>query len=366
MITIEKKIQIMWRNTSSYFEKKNVEVIKQIIRTRALGTSTSAINSITRNTEEMKSIMPLVLGLGHGGGESDQAFTQAVNNYWNSLTYRINFPGTTWEIGMTFDVTDTNIIRAGHIKALTEKLRPVRKVSKTPKVASKDDTDDVETEEWSLTDTMLAEYVMGTNDNGKLNVPVEERYRYGVPIKPAEFLLWQYALVHGNVANSAALLKNSTKMEFYLVDETLAKKERFELHKVKVEAQKLYLDTIVNPNDVADILAVLKKKAPFDTAPDEVKIINEQILEDYMTIDPQAFIDVAKSVNLKTLAKIERYINAGILRRLDNTNIVVDAENAEVVLGHSANEQLAFFANPANKAIIADFSAKFKSLLTVK
>ena len=205
---------------------------------------------------------------------------------------------------------------------------------------------------------------MGYNSKGERNVPVEQMYRYGVPIDPAQFLLWQYSLNHGIVANTKALLKNSTKMEFYLVDETVAKKERETLHKIKNDAKRVYLDTISKPDLVEDVLAVLKRDIPFDTPDDEQKIAREQLLEVVMMTSPQEFLDTVKSTNLTTLAKIEKYIKAGVFRRLDNSAIVVDAKNPEIVIGNSVETQLAWFATKSNSAAIAEYAARYKSTLT--
>lgn len=356
MIQRNKKIQIMWRDTSDYFEKKNVEVINQIIRTRPLGSSKSSINAMLRNTEEMKAIMPLILGQGHGGGQ-DQSFTNAVTNYWNSLSYRIPFPSQTWEIGFIFDVEDSDPLRKEYISKLAIELDKAKAKSKAKAAADSDvDVADI------LTDEELADYVMGTNKDGVPNVPVEQMFRYGTPIDPSQFLLWQYSLNHGLVANTKALLKNSTKMDFYLVDETIAKKERESLHQIKNKARKAYLETIMKPETVIDVLAVMRKSIPFDTPVDEEKIVREQLLETVMTETPLEFIEVLNSTNLTTLAKIERYITNGILRRLDNSNVIVDSNNPEIVIGNATAEHLAWFANTLNKNVVAEYAAKYKLL----
>lgn len=342
----------MWRDTSAYFEKKNSDVINQILRTRPLQSSRSSINAMLRNTEEMKAVMPLILGQGHSGGQ-DQSFANAVSNYWNSLSYRIPFPSHTWETGFMFDVEDSDPIRKEYIEKLAIQLKAF-----TKKVV-----DEKEVITYTLTDEQLADYVMGDKD-GKRNVPVENMYRYGTPIDPAQFLLWQYSLNHGLVANTKELLKNSTKMEFYLVDETVAKKERESLQKIKNDAKRVYLETIAKPETVIDILAVLHKDIPFDTPEDEERIERESLLEQVALSTPQEFLDTVKSTNLTTLAKIERYIKIGIFKRLDNSAIVVDAENPSIIIGNTSTDQIAFFANKPNAGAVAEYAAKYKSKIT--
>jgi hypothetical protein len=350
----------MWRDTSDYFEKKNVEVINQIIRTRPLGSSKSSINAMLRNTEEMKAIMPLILGQGHAGGQ-DQSFANAVANYWNSMSYRIPFPSQTWEIGFTFDSQDSDPLRKEYIEKLAIVLGKT-KVNKARAEARANKTEVSDDIELTMTDEELADYVMGTDKDGKPNIPVEQMFRYGTPIDPSQFLLWQYSLNHGLVANTKALLKNSTKMDFYLVDETVAKKERETLHQIKNKARRAYLETIVKPDKVIDVLAVLKKDIPYDTPEDEQVMTREQLLETVMTEQPIEFLEVLNSPNLTTLAKLERYIVNGILRRLDNSNIIVDGNNPEIVIGNTTNEHLAWFANGINKNAIAEYAAQYKSL----
>jgi len=363
MIQRNKKIQIMWRDTSDYFEKKNADVINQIVRTRPLGSSKSSINAMLRQTEEMKALMPFILGQGHSGGQ-DQSFASAVANYWNSLSYRVKFPSDDWEIGMVFDAQDSDPLRKEYITALAVSMNKVK--VKAAKAAAKADPK-AETEEEvevTITDEELADYVMGFDKDGKPNVPVEHMFRYGTPIDHAQFLLWQYSLNHGLVANTKALLKNSTKMEFYLIDEAIAKKERESLHQIKNKARRAYLETIQKPELVIDVLAVLKRSIPYDTPEDEEKMVREELLETVMNETPQEFINTLNHPNLTTLAKIERYITNGILRRLDNSNIIVDGTNPEIVIGNDTAEHLAWFANNINKNSVAEYAAKYKLILT--
>lgn len=334
MFEYKKKVQIMWRASSDYFELANKGVIDQTLRNRPLGINRNGITNMLRNTEELKALMPIILGttasLGH-----DPNWNASVSNYWNSLSHRIPFPSETWEVGMYFDIDDNDPIRKEFISKLPENVRK--------------------------TDEALADWVMGVNNNGVLNVPVEYRYRYGTPIEVAQFLLWQYSLNYSAVANDKSLVEKSTNIQFYLIDELELKKEKESLHRIKTEATKLYLETISNPTTVVDILFVLKRDIPFDTPEDEVKMVREQLLEKISLDNPTEFIATAKSTNLKTLAKIERYIKEGILRRLDNTPIVVDGSNPEIVIGNSVEEQLAYFSSAINKDVVSEYAAKYKS-----
>lgn len=325
----------MWRASSDYFEEINKNVISQTIVTRPLGTSRTAVIALLRNGEEMKELMPYILGQGYIGN-NDQSFTSNVSNYWNSLSYRVPFPSVTWEIGMTFDINSDNPTHAKFIPLLNTSFK--------------------------LNDEALADYVMGSNTNGKYNVPIEDRYKYGTPINPFEFLLWQYCLNYNVVANDKSLVDKSLKIQFYLIDETRVKLERVSIHNVKNEAKRVYLEVIAKSDDVTDILSILKKSIPFDTPKDEIKIVNEQLLETVVEQTPAEFLEIAKSSNLKMLAKIERYIVSGVIKRLDGTNTLVDSDNPEIVIGNTREEQLAYFNNTINKDIIANYSAKYKSL----
>jgi len=335
MIEIKKKIQIMWRPSSDYFELANKGVIDQTLRSRPLGVSRSGITAMLRHTEELKALMPSILGTSPNGNH-DPNWSASVANYWNSLSHRIPFPSETWEVGMSFDVEDGDPIRKEFISKLPEDIRK--------------------------SDESLGTFVMGVMKDGTLNVPVEHRYRYGVPIDVAQFLLWQFSLNHSFVANNKNLVEKSANIKFYLIDETDAKKERESIHRTKNEAKKLYLETISNATTVVDILFVLKRDIPYDTPEDEVKIAREQLLERISIDTPDEFIAVAKSTNLKTLAKIERYIKEGILRRLEGTPIVVDGTNPEIIIGNNVEEQLAYFASSINKDIVSEYAAKYKSL----
>lgn len=334
MITVNKKIDIVCRPTSDYFEQRNKEALSQMLITRPLGTSRAAIAAMLRNDEELKVLMPYVLGMSPAN-EVDQGWISAVSNYWNSLSYRINFPKQTWEIGMTFDVNDTHPIRKSFISALPS--------------------------EHKKSDETLAAYVFGKKADGSPNVPAEMRYRYGIPIDVAEFLLWQFCLNYSGVANNKTLVDKSLKISFYLLDEEEAIKDRESTHKLKTEAMKLYIDLISKPQDVVDVLIVLRKDIPYDTPTNQKKIAREQLLEKEMINNTERFVEVCKSPTLKDAAKIEKYIAGGILKRLDNTNIVIDATDPKIIIGNNISEQIAFLSSTVNKDLAAEYEAKYKA-----
>jgi hypothetical protein len=61
---------------------------------------------------------------------------------------------------------------------------------------------------------------------------------------------------------------------------------------------------------------------------------------------------------------IEKYISSGILKRLDNTHIITDGQNPQIIIGNTLDEALTFFANQINKDVVAEYEARFKALKT--
>lgn len=329
----EKTIKIVLKEDDNYFSSANKKPLSQILLTRPLGSSQNAINNMLKHEDEMKELMPNILGI----GATDSKFKEHVTNYWNSLSIRIQAPYEVLNISMRFDILNPKY--KANIDAL--KLQ----FEKDATQASKEKT--------------IAAYVFGMT-KGVYNVAPEDRHKYGVIEDIPSYLVWQYCLNHNVVANEQKDANKSVKIRFYLLDSDVEKETARISHALKMKANKLYF-SITDNEEIENTLIVLRQ--PLSTATDAVvkKSENEATLFDFVGLKPTEFIAAVEDSNLKLKAKIEKYIMAGILKRHENTNIVVDAEEPTIIIGNNTDEHLTFFTNIANKDIIEEYNALYKS-----
>ena len=208
------------------------------------------------------------------------------------------------------------------------------------------------------------EYVEGSKD-GKPNVPENEKYKYCTPINVEDYLLYRYCQNYHDVANSIDTVDKSPSIRFYLFSDKLSKVETEKKLNLDKKAMALFLKLIANINDVDNVLYTLCNKV------DALKGINIKhidesdkhiYLKNIMNDTPVLFINTVEDKNLLIKANIERYINAGIWKRLSNSDIIVDTDNAEITIGNNVDEAVNFMTNDANKERLNTYVAKFKGL----
>ena len=337
MIYNSNKVWIKKRINQSTFYKTNMKVLGE--ESRRLGSNATAVKAMLINGDELKVLMPSILGIDPKSTTSN--WDKAVSNYWHSLTVDIYDKGKELEIGFIYDFNDTttffdNVKRKDYISKLT---------------GVKDDR-------------TLMEYVEGSKD-GKPNVPENEKYKYAMPINVEDYLLYRYCQSYHDVANNIDSVDKSPNIRFYLFSDKLYKIEADKKLNLEKKAMSLFLKVIANSNEVDNVLYTLCNKV------DSLKGINIKTLDEsdkhihlknIMNEKPQLFISTVEDKNLLIKANIERYINAGIWKRLPNSDIIVDTDNAEITIGNNVDEAVSFMSNDANKERLNVYVAKFKGL----
>lgn len=337
MIVNNNKLWIKKRINQSTFYKSNMHVLSE--ESRILGASTSAVKAMLVNGDELKVLMPIILGIDPKSTTAN--WDKALSNYWYSLTIDIYDAGKELEIGFQYDFNDTTTFFDGKCrKDYIDKL-----------IAVKDDKS-------------LMDYVLGSKD-GKPNVPENERYKYATPINVEDYLLYRYCLHFRDVANTIDDVDKSPIIRFYLFSEKFAKIEETKKLNINKKAMELFLALVAKPQEVNNVLYVLCNKVT-TLAGIDIKTLDENDkhihLKTIMDTTTSLFIETVQDKNLLIKANIERYINAGIWKRLPNTNIIVDSENAEVTIGNTVDEAVTFMTNDANKEKLNVYVAKFKGL----
>lgn len=324
-----REISIQWKLNPDAFQIINKTAIVDI--TRRFGSTINAVNNILIKKELLEMTMPIIIGM----NSTDKDWQKTITNYWNSLAVDIPENGKTLEIGFTFDSTDKD--RQTYIKDLYSKFK-------------------------FKNDEEFANYVM-------TKVPEEDKYRYGTPLNVSDYLLWIYSFHYRDVANTPEdIQKASPFIRFYIHDDLLVKKQKEELTDLAINAQEEYIG-LIKSNDAKDkiynILCVLEPSLIL-----EIEKLNDkekQIrLFDLASRESSKFIALTRDNNLHTKALIEKLITKHILRKMSNTDVIVDIEDPSIVLGNTTTEAVTWFVLEQNKAKVSEYITRLSALDKIK
>lgn len=327
MVSVKKSVWIKWNVNATLLQQANSKVLD--VRTLRLGSSGKAINTLMANEEELKVLLPLVLGV--DPNSSNTNWTNIVNMYLNSLSVIIPNDGKELNIGFTYDISLSRVKE--NIKTLSVSIGKEFK-----------------------TNEELAEYCEGYKGTTP-NVEEHKKYLYGFPINVSDYIVWRYALLHRDVANTLELASKSLKIKFYLFDETRAKQIAKNKQTVLDQARKMYIDVIGKGEETNMILFMIDQYVEGD----ETYVKNTK-LDSFISSNPAKFVEIMKDSNLKTKYMIERLIRKGILKRYENSAMIVDNEDVSIVIGNTLDEAVSFFtsSSPDKVAQRNEYINKYK------
>ena len=326
MVSKSRSIDLISKLNPSVFALKNKDIFGTV--EQPLGSVQGAVSRILspEYTMLLKAIMPTILSL----NPDDPTWYKRVKNYWDSFGIRIPIGGKKLEIGFNFDINDTF-----RKTAITD----VVKTAKGKEVII--DSDET-----------LANYVL-------LNITEFEKYKYASPINSEQYLTWIFCLGHRKVAKQVGAIDNSTNIEFILIDPKEIEDTRRSQHKISIEATKKYLEILTDRAKVKDILYVRNMNAStFDDLEADLK------LKLFVDGSPKEFLAIANDTTTTTKARIERYCISGILKRLLNSSIIVDATDNSIVIGNTLDEAVTYFFSetPDRSAKVKEFATRYKQL----
>jgi hypothetical protein len=326
MVSKSRTIDLVSKLNPDVFRVINKDIFGTV--EQPLGSCQGAVNRVLapEYDELLKSIMPNVISI----NPNDPSWYKKIKYYWDSFGIKVPIGGTTLEIGFNFDINSTT-----------------RKVAIKELIANaKDKKVDISTEE------ELANYVLK-------NINEFDKHKYATPINPTHYLTWLFCLGHRKVAKQTDSVNKSTNIEFVLIDPKEIESTKKLQHTLSVEATKKYLEIIADRAKVKDILYI--------------KQINVSSLDDFdMDIrlkhiadsEPKEFLAIANDPAMTTKARIERYCISGILRKLPNSSIIVDANDNSVIVGNSVDEAVVYFASeaPDRAAKVKEFKTRYAQL----
>jgi len=363
MLINNRKIWIYWRNIKSSYAAANEEGLDE--PSRNIGSSISGVQKMLSNSEEQIALMSSVISISPG----DSGWAKALSKYWQSLSEEILPTGKELEIGFIYDSSD--LTKMAYITNINDKLPEDKKLETDEDIKNYVAGRLLGVDVRFKTDMAKANKLAGqaglqakkTAYDIKYDLiwKIEaEHYKFGTPINVSDYLLYKYCMVYSQVANELSLAEKSPNIRFYLHSEAEIKLAKERKHKADKDRMNVYIDTIKSVSKVENVLYALNKGDKVRSIKDDTDLFI--LLEEVSKDRPAAFVAAAKDKNLVIKGTIEKYIATGILRRLDNTQIVVDATDPGIITGNSLEEAVSYFASKKNEAIVSEYNAKYKGL----
>jgi len=358
-----KKINIFWKLKNSAFAKKNKDVLFE--SERRIGSSVTAVAKMITCEEEMKNLMPEVLSL----SSTSPFWDDRLKYYWDSISEPIFEGGKELEIGYNYN---TSIARVSeNIKLFNKNVSEKEQLTTEESIAEYFEKRETELNkrysdaivEASKLDAKTRNEQERIAYDAKYDALVELekiKYKFGKPINVNDYLLYRYCLGYRDVANDIKYIDKSPSIRFYLYSDAQIKEDRDRHNKVKQQAMKLYLSVISDGEQVENILYVLGKG--FELIGKELTETDKaEILEREYLNNTDKFIMVANDKTVKDKGRVEKLIAKGILKRLPNTDVIVDSADGTVVLGNTVDEAVSYLANEKNKQKLNEFIGRYKT-----
>jgi len=182
------------------------------------------------------------------------------------------------------------------------------------------------------------------------------------PINISDYVLYRYCLVYSKVANNYEDINKSANISFYISDKALEEDREYDYTKDTNLAMSLYLQLLGDETDMDNVLTVYHYGVEEMSL--KVKTLELQKLSKSKgrTDDPtnahvNKFIGICKDKTLKHKAYIQRCINHGILKRIDNTDTIIYGDNDRI--GSSMEAAVLFLTDEANAKLATEIKSKY-------
>lgn len=327
-LTIPRRVTILRREGNSAYFRRNAKFIPE--GKIKIGSGIKSVDRLRTNKAELDKYMPAILGL----GTNDPKYGEMLNAWFYNISTPVPETGLPLEVGFTYDTVEG-------MKAVLEKEKAIYEKFNNAKKSNPTDRD------------------LAIEVRDKEIIELESsKYKYGFPINVANYILWRYCLVYGDVANDIALINKSGGIRFYIYDAVQERyKEEIEFN-IRKQASIIYVKLLNEPMKVNEILWNYMGQSTDVSALSEIDKF--KALETLSKANPNNLISLYKDINLGLKARIEQMIHYGILRRLDGTSVIVDENND--VIGNDMSGVIAFFKNTErNKPQITTFTSKLQN-----
>lgn len=188
----------------------------------------------------------------------------------------------------------------------------------------------------------------------------ETKALWGEPINIPDYILYRHCLVYSKVANSEADIYKSPNIRFYMTSKAEVQAKASMGIKSKQKAMQMYLSILNDRDKIDGILFLSKNKAGNPYNPDTMSDTDKDIETDWLSTEkPDHFVNLAGDSKLGVKTLIERAINKGVLKRIDNTDVIYYGDNT--LIGNNMNEAVMYMENAANTKTVALIKTQVKS-----
>jgi len=285
----------------------------------------SALKGVT--VEEEQKYLPSILGL----TPKSENWNKASNNYWANFGMDVpaDDEGYKMEAGLWYESEEDAKLGEAEARAEAKKVIDAR--------------------------------ARGVNYVEKFTV----RSQLGTPIDLDDYLMWRYCLVYSGVANVPEDADKSPRIKFYLYSKTRDIAVKTVALESRKKAFSKYLEVINNPSTKNALLYLFKKDIeahnknnPTDQISVSTPVEKDLALETLAINSPDRFLAVTTDPMMLKRAFIERAIDAGELRRLNNTDIIYYGDNTKI--GNNTLEAINFLSEAANSEIMNTIKARIQ------
>ena len=365
MKQVKRNINIYWSISVNQYANANKKILVE--PPRKIGTSLTAVSKMLANAEEQKVLMPDIIGISPHSMEWNKVLT----NYWNSFGIEIPSNGKKLDIGFTYDFLD--ITKTPYITKINANLDSDKQLKNDNDLAKyiTNLLDKIESEfqiELAKTNKIKDSRSQVETLNNLYNVKYRKiiqieamHYKLGIPNNIDDYLIYRYCLVYGDVANEFALVSRSPKkIRFYL--QSKEDIERIESTRQKLEENRMetFIKIIQDSDKVDNVLYALGKGSEIITAKPTTK---HTLLNKISSDNPKRFISIVNDPNLTTKGQIEKYISNSILKRLDNSEMIVDTLDPAKIIGNNMDEAITYFKNSDKRADVSQYVSKYKGIV---
>ena len=177
--------------------------------------------------------------------------------------------------------------------------------------------------------------------------------RKGTPRNYFDYVLHEYCLKYGEVANSIDDVSKSARIRAYLWNKEEQTKRENNVLQIKDEAIIKRLQIQKDTAAVKDVLLLGNK--PSNGSESELKLALAKFSEE----EPSRFLEITRDTNIAEKAQIERYIRVGFMLRLIGTTVIT---YDNVSIANDLDRTVVWLNLPENAIIKETLRARYNQL----
>lgn len=365
MLIDNKSIYIKVRKLNSAYGYANRKVLDAVQMNRTIGASVTSVNKMIANPDEQAAIMKDIIAMSPNSTD----WNRHLADYWRSLSYDIPENGKELEIGFIYDfnaVSKQEYIKQVNSTITKESAKLTSDESLLKHIENRISEVNLKFDDAIKTSKVLKNELARVKAQDAAYkfkyqgiITIEsDRFKFGTPIAPFEYMLYRYCLVYGDVANDKDVMSKSKKIRFYLHSDADIKREKSNTQKNERSRISALLKVTESTDDVIDMLYAMGESHTIT----EDDVNNYELVEKLSHSRRVDFLRIANDGNLTLVGVIEKYIAKGILSRSEGSTAIFNPINMELAIGHTMEETIGYFKNKVNNVTVSDLAKKYKNL----